>query len=143
MKGVNKMFQNPTNKEISHLLEKAQTIAVIGLSPNENRTSHQISKAMQEAGYKIIPVNPLVDEVLGEKSYNSISEISEHVDIVNVFRRSEFLNDIAKEMVQTDIPVIWTQQGVYDESVAQQLKEHDKTVIMDLCIKVTHAVLIK
>src|SRR5699024_11406684 len=94
----------------------------------------------QEAGYKIIPVNPLVDEVLGEKSYNSISEISEHVDIVNVFRRSEFLNDIAKEMVQTDIPVIWTQQGVYDESVAQQLKEHDKTVIMDLCIKVAHAV---
>ncbi|CJH31401.1 CoA-binding domain-containing protein [Streptococcus pneumoniae] len=94
---------------------------------------------MQDAGYRIIPVNPTVDEVLGEKAVSSLKDIKEHVDIVNVFRRSEFLMDVAKEFVEIDADVFWAQLGVQDEDTYKLLKEKDYTVIMDRCIKVEHA----
>lgn len=137
------MFSNPNNELIGKVLKDAKSIAIVGLSPNESRTSHQIAKAMQDAGYKIIPVNPLVDQVLGEKSYYNLNDIPFKVDIVNVFRRSEFLKDVAKDMIKTDFKVFWAQQGVYNEDAATMLNEHDKIVIMDLCIKVAHSVLVK
>ncbi|WP_102028335.1 CoA-binding protein [Salirhabdus sp. Marseille-P4669] len=135
-------MQNPTNEEIKEVLENAKTIAVVGLSNNPDRTSYQVTKAMQDAGYRIIPVNPTVDEVLGEKAYPSLRDVPESFDIINVFRRSEFLPEIAKEAVQTDANVFWAQQGVENEEAYHYLKEHDVTVIMDTCIKVAHSVLI-
>jgi len=141
-RGGNTMsWQNPSNEKIAAILKEAKTIAVVGLSNNPERTSYQISKAMQAAGYKIIPVNPMVDTVLGEKAYASLTEVDEEIDIINVFRRSEFLPEIAKEALKTDSKVFWAQQGVSNEEAYDLLTENDFTVIMDLCIKVAHAVL--
>ncbi|AGE79451.1 TPA: CoA-binding protein [Bacillus thuringiensis] len=132
-------IENPTRTEIGEVLKKSKTIAVVGLSDKPERTSYMVSKAMQDAGYRIIPVNPTVDEVLGEKAVSSLKDIKEHVDIVNVFRRSEFLMDVAKEFVEIDADVFWAQLGVQDEDTYKFLKEKDYTVIMDRCIKVEHA----
>ncbi|HDR8177407.1 CoA-binding protein [Bacillus cereus] len=132
-------IENPTRAEIGEVLKKSKTIAVVGLSDKPERTSYMVSKAMQDAGYRIIPVNPTVDEVLGEKAVSSLKDIKEHVDIVNVFRRSEFLMDVAKEFVEIDADVFWAQLGVQDEDTYKFLKEKDYTVIMDRCIKVEHA----
>ncbi|AIY77864.1 TPA: CoA-binding protein [Bacillus tropicus] len=132
-------IENPTCTEIGEVLKKSKTIAVVGLSDKPERTSYMVSKAMQDAGYRIIPVNPTVDEVLGEKAVASLKDIKEHVDIVNVFRRSEFLMDVAKEFVEIDADVFWAQLGVQDEDTYKLLKEKDYTVIMDRCIKVEHA----
>lgn len=132
-------IENPTRTEIGEVLKKSKTIAVVGLSDKPERTSYMVSKAMQDAGYRIIPVNPTVDEVLGEKAVSSLKDIKEHVDIVNVFRRSEFLMDVGKEFVEIDADVFWAQLGVQDEDTYKFLKEKDYTVIMDRCIKVEHA----
>ncbi|WP_041100962.1 CoA-binding protein [Bacillus badius] len=133
------MIINPTREEMGKLLKKAKTIAVVGLSDNPERTSYMVSEAMQRAGYKIIPVNPAIDEVLGEQAVASLKEIQEPVDIVNVFRRSEFLPEIAKEFAEIDSEIFWAQLGVANEEAYQFLKEKGKTVIMDRCIKVEHA----
>lgn len=120
-------IENPTRTEIGEVLKKSKTIAVVGLSDKPERTSYMVSKAMQDAGYRIIPVNPTVDEVLGEKAVSSLKDIKEHVDIVNVFRRSEFLMDVAKEFVEIDADVFWAQLGVQDEDTYKLLKE--KTIL--------------
>lgn len=120
-------IENPTRTEIGEVLKKSKTIAVVGLSDKPERTSYMVSKAMQDAGYRIIPVNPTVNEVLGEKAVSSLKDIKEHVDIVNVFRRSEFLMDVAKEFVEIDADVFWAQLGVQDEDTYKLLKE--KTIL--------------
>lgn len=136
-------WNNPSNEEIASILESAKTIAVVGLSDNPERTSYQISEAMQQSGYRIIPVNPTVDTVLGEKAYDSLTDIEDEIDIINVFRRAEFLPDIAKEAMETNCRVFWAQQGIVNEEAYEMLKSADFTVMMDLCIKVVHSVLIK
>jgi uncharacterized protein len=136
-------MQNPSNEHISQILEGAKTIAVVGLSNNPEKTSYQISKIMQENGYRIIPVNPTVDEVLGERAYDSLVDLKESVDIINVFRRPEYLPEIAKEAAQLDCKVFWAQQGITNEEAYHFLDDKGFTVIMDLCIKVAHAVLVK
>lgn len=136
-------WQNPSNETMKEILETAQTIAVVGLSDNPERTSYQISKAMQDSGYKIIPVNPTIKVVLGEKSYPSLTDVKDKVDIINVFRRPGFLPDVAREAAQTDCKVFWAQQGIINEDAFNYLKERNFTVIMDMCIKVVHSVLVK
>ncbi|MFD1413538.1 CoA-binding protein [Oceanobacillus jeddahense] len=136
-------IENPSNEKLKEILENAKTIAVVGLSANPDRTSYQIAKRMQKEGYKIIPVNPTVDEVLGERAYNTLAEVKEPIDIINVFRRPEHLPDVAKDAVQTDCKMFWAQQGIVNEEAYNYLKEHDFEVVMDLCIKVIHAVLLK
>lgn len=133
------MIENPDRKEIGVLLKKAKRIAVVGLSDNPERTSYMVSKAMQDNGYEIIPVNPSVDSVLGVKAVATLKDIEGHVDIVNVFRRSEYVMDLAKEFLEIDADIFWTQLGVIDEEAFQMLKDKDYTVIMDRCIKVEHA----
>ncbi|MGM8216253.1 CoA-binding protein [Bacillaceae bacterium W0354] len=135
-------MQNPSNEKLKQILMNARTIAVVGLSDNPERTSYQIAREMQKLGYKIIPVNPNVEEVLGEKSYRSLSEVKEDIDIINVFRRSEHLMDVAKDALETNCKIFWAQLGVFDEKAYEMLKERGFTVIMDLCIKVVHAVTI-
>ncbi|MEW9502552.1 CoA-binding protein [Jeotgalibacillus marinus] len=133
------VIQNPSRHEIGTILKKSKRIAVIGLSDNPTRTSYGVSKAMQNAGYDIIPVNPMIDEVLGVKAVSSLSEIEGKIDIVNIFRRSEFLPEIAADFLATDVDVFWSQLGVMDESVFEELTKQGRTVIMDRCIKVEHA----
>lgn len=133
------MVENPTLEQLGEILKKAKRIAVVGLSNNPERTSYQVSKAMQDAGYEIIPVNPMIDEALGVKAVPSLKDIEGKVDIVNIFRRSEFLPEIAKEFVEIDADVFWAQQGVVNEEAYQFLKERGYTVIMDRCIKVIHS----
>lgn len=133
---------NPSNDAIKKVLQESRNIAVVGLSDNPARTSYQISKIMQERGYTIIPVNPMVEEVLGEKAYSSLSDVDKPIDIINVFRRSEYLPAIAKEAVETKAKVFWAQLGITNKEAYEYLKKHDFTVIMDTCIKVAHSMLI-
>ncbi|ASS91295.1 MAG: CoA-binding protein [Bacillaceae bacterium] len=132
-------MQNPSLDEIRDILKKSKRIAVVGLSNNPERESYQVSQAMQNAGYEIIPVNPMIDEALGVKAVSSLKEIEGHVDIVNVFRRSEHLLDVAKEFLEIDADVFWAQLGCVNEEAYQLLKEKGYPVIMDMCIKVAHA----
>ncbi|MFC4404474.1 CoA-binding protein [Gracilibacillus xinjiangensis] len=123
------------------ILTETKTIAVVGLSDNTDRTSYQIAQAMQNAGYRIIPVNPTVNQVLGEKAYPTVLDIEEDFELVNVFRKSIYLEDLAVEIAQTKAPYVWMQQGVTSEKACEYLQKHGKSVIMDRCIKVAHAVL--
>lgn len=133
-------IENPSREEIGKILKKAKKIAVVGLSDNPERTSYMVSQAMQAAGYEIIPVNPTADEVLGVKAVKSLKEIEGHIDIVNVFRRSEFLLEVAKEFAEIDADIFWAQLGLENEEAYNLLKEKGYTVIMDRCIKVEHAI---
>lgn len=136
-------FQNPSNEERREILMNAKTIAVVGLSDNPEKSSYMVTKAMQAQGYKIIPVNPAVKEVLGEKAVASLTEIEEPVDIINVYRRSEQIMPVAEEAVRYGkAKVFWLQQGIYNEEAAKLCEENGMTVVMDQCIKVDHAILV-
>ncbi|WP_026671914.1 CoA-binding protein [Alkalihalobacterium bogoriense] len=132
-------IENPSREEIKDILKKAKRIAVVGLSANPDRTSYMVSEAMQNAGYEIIPVNPSVDEVLGVKAVKTLQEIDGHVDIVNVFRKSEHLLEVAKDTVTIKADVYWAQLGLENEEAYAYLQEHGIKTIMDRCIKVEHA----
>lgn len=133
-------IENPSRNEIGAILKKAKRIAVVGLSNNPERTSYLVSEAMQKAGYDIIPVNPTIDEALGVKAVASLKDIDGHVDIVNVFRRSEQLFGVAKEFDEIDANVFWAQLGLENEEAYEFLKNKGYTVIMNRCIKVEHAI---
>ncbi|MDN4595368.1 CoA-binding protein [Polycladomyces subterraneus] len=138
------MHQNPSDAERREILSSARNIAVVGLSDNPERTSYMIAKAMQDAGYRIFPVNPnLSGPVLGEKPYASLLEIDEPIDIVDVFRRSEHVMPVAEEAVKAGAKVLWLQQGIVNEEAADYAKKHGMTVVMDRCIKVDHALLVR
>lgn len=140
------MYSNPPQEKIAQILDEAKTIAVVGLSDKPERTSYQIAQAMQKAGYRIIPVNPMLkDPVLGEKPYASLREIEESIDIVDIFRRSEKVPPVIDDLLQMkEKPkVVWMQQGIINEEAAEKAKEHNIEVIMDRCIKVDHAILLK
>ncbi|BBW96208.1 CoA-binding protein [Geobacillus sp. FSL W8-0032] len=130
---------NPSREEIGAILRKAKRIAVVGLSNNPERESYMVAKAMKDAGYEIIPVNPMIDEWEGIPAVDRLTDIDGHVDIVDVFRRSEHLPELAREFVQIDADVFWAQLGVVNEEAYRFLKEKGYTVIMDRCIKVEHA----
>jgi len=123
---------------ISDVLKKSKTIAVVGLSDNPLRASHGVSAYMQMQGYRIIPVNPNCDCVLGEKSYASLLEVPERIDIVNIFRRSEFVPPIVDQAIQLKVPAIWMQEGVVHEAAAQKARQAGIFVVMDACILKEH-----
>ena len=132
------MFRNPSLDSIRDILHHAKSIAVVGLSDNPLRTSYHISELMQSHGYQIFPVNPMIEAILSEYSYASVLDLPQSVDIINVFRNSEALYGVVEEAIQTDCPVIWAQQGVYDEEAAQLAHTHGKIIIMDLCISIMY-----
>jgi len=137
------MFHNPSDQERAQLLKEAKNIAVVGCSNKPERTSYMIAQALQQAGYRIFPVNPtLTEPVLGEKPYSSLKEIDEPIDIVNVFRRSDQVEPIAREAVEIKAKAIWFQLGVINEQAFQYAKEHGLIAVMDRCIKVDHALLL-
>jgi len=123
---------------IADLLKRAKTIAVVGLSSSPMRASHGVSAYMQAQGYRIIPVNPQEDFVLGEKSYASLLDVPEKVDIVDVFRRSEFVPEIVDQTIQIKAPAIWLQEGVIHEAAAEKARKAGMFVVMDLCILKEH-----
>ena len=130
----------PANEadRITELLKSAKTIAVVGLSDSPLRTSYGVSQYMQSQGYRIIPVNPAITESLGEKAYASLSEVPEKIDIVNVFRRSEFVPDVVEEAIRLGVPAIWMQEGVVHEEAAEKARQAGIFVVMDRCILKEH-----
>jgi predicted CoA-binding protein len=137
------MHANPDTREIRDLLSHARTVAVVGLSDREYRTSHAIASALQGFGYRIFPVNPnLSGQVLGEEPYATVEDIPEQVDIVDVFRRSEKVMPVAEDAVASGAKVLWMQSGVVNEEAAAYAREHGLTVVMDRCIKVDYARLV-
>lgn len=133
-------FENPTRDQIGDILRNAGNIAVVGLSDRTDRTSHMVARAMQSRGYRIIPVNPQAEEILGETCYPSLKDIPEPVDIVNVFRRSEYCADVAREAAEIGAHVLWLQQGIVSEEAAEIAKQNGMIAIMDRCIKVEDAI---
>jgi uncharacterized protein len=127
---------------ITELLRRAKTIAIVGLSCNPMRASHGVSAYMQSHGYRIIPVNPQIEECLGEKAYSSILDIPQDVpdkiDIVNIFRRPEFVEEIVDQAIQLKVPAIWMQEEVIHEQAAAKARQAGIFVVMDLCILKEH-----
>ena len=136
-------IENPHETELKELLSETRTIAVVGLSANESRDSHRVADYLKQNGYRIIPVNPAVETVLGEKSYPDLKSIPETVDVVDVFRRPEHVPEIAAQAVSIGARALWLQLGVRDDESAQRAKEAGLTVIQDACIKVEHSRLMK
>jgi len=121
------------------ILESARTIAVVGLSPDPRRPSHGVARYLQRAGYRIIPVNPNVDEVLGERAYGSLREVSDPIDVVDVFRRSEFVGPIVDDAIAMRVRALWLQDGVIDELAAERARAAGLDVVMDDCMMRRHA----
>ena len=127
---------------IYELFSRMKTIAVVGLSDNPMRPSHGVSAYMQAAGYRIIPVNPQIAEALGEKSYPSLLEIplevAKKIDLVDAFRRPEFVDEIVEQTMQLKIPAIWLQEGVVNERAAEKARKAGMLVVMDRCVLKEH-----
>lgn len=123
---------------ISDILRSCKTIAVVGLSAKRYRPSYGVSEYMQHAGYRIIPVNPEEKEVLGERCYPDLDSVPEAVDIVDIFRRSEYVPEIVEAAIRKHAKVIWMQEGVIHEDAARRAQEAGLVVVMDRCILKDH-----
>jgi len=124
--------------EIGELLKRTKTIAVVGLSDSPLRPSYGVSAYMQSQGYKIIPVNPSIKGSLGEKAVASLAEIEEKIDMVDVFRRSEYVPDLVDEAIRLKVPAIWVQEDVIHEEAAEKARKAGLFVVMDKCILKEH-----
>ena len=127
-------FTNPNPEEICQMLRSIHTIAVVGLSPNPARPSFQVSSAMQKQGYRIVPVRPLVQVILGEPAYADLESLPFKVDLVNVFRTSEQVPAIVESCIQLGVPRLWLQLGVVHEDAARRARDAGLVVVMDRCI---------
>ncbi len=123
---------------IPELLRSARTIAVVGLSGRPTRPSYGVARYMQSRGYRIIPVNPMEAEVLGEKSYARLEDVPERIDIVDIFRRSEFVPAIVDAAIRVGAGAVWMQEGVINETAAENARRAGLTVVMDRCILKEH-----
>jgi uncharacterized protein len=133
------VVSRPSSDVAEKILTEARTIAVVGLSPDPRRPSHGVARYLQRAGYRIIPVNPNVDEVLGERAYPSLREISQPIDVVDVFRRSEFVGPIVDDAIAIKASAVWLQDGVIDEDAAARARASGLDVVMDDCMMRRHA----
>jgi len=124
--------------EIGELLKRTKTIAVVGLSDSPLRPSYGVSAYMQSHGYKIIPVNPSIKGALGEKAVASLAEIEEKIDMVDVFRRSEYVPELVDEAIRLKVPAIWLQEDVIHEEAAEKARRAGLFVVMDKCILKEH-----
>ena len=133
------MIENPDADAIEDLLKSARTIAVVGLSSNSMRPSYGVARYMQGAGYRIIPVNPNEESVLDESAVASLEDIRDKVDIVDVFRRSEFVPEIVESAIAIGAKAVWLQESVIHEQAAKRARDAGLFVAMDLCIFKEHA----
>jgi len=127
-------FSNPGTEEIRQLLREVHTIAIVGLSPNESRPSFGVARGLQRKGYRIIPVRPLVDEVLGEKAYPDLESLPDLPDIVDVFRAPVHVPAIVDSCIRLGIKRLWLQEGVVHEEAAQRAQAAGITVVMNRCM---------
>ena len=132
------MSSSPQPDPIADLLQRSKTIAVVGLSNSPMRPSYGVSAYMQSNGYRIIPVNPKIKDALGETAYASLLDVPEKVDIVNIFRRPEFVEEIVDQAIQLKIPAIWMQEEVINQKGAEKGRKAGIFVIMDRCILKEH-----
>jgi hypothetical protein len=132
------MVKVQASDEIGELLKRIKTIAVVGLSDSPLRPSYGVSAYMQTQGYRIIPVNPRIKGALGEKAVASLAEVRERIDLVDVFRRSEFVPEIVDEAIRLKAPAIWLQEGVVHEEAAEKARRAGIFVVMDRCILKEH-----
>jgi uncharacterized protein len=123
---------------VSELLRSSHTIAVVGLSSKRYRPSYGVAEYMQNAGYRIIPVNPFETEILGETAYAALGEVPEHIDIVDIFRRSEFVPELVDTAIRIGAGAIWMQEGVVHEAAAAKARAAGLEVVMDRCILKDH-----
>ncbi len=129
---------NSSSDGITELLKKARTIAVVGLSPSPLRPSYGVAAYMQSHGYRIIPVNPQINGALGEKAYATLREVPENIDVIDVFRRPQFVPDVVEQAIALKIPAIWMQEGVIHEAAAEKARQAGIFVVMDRCILKEH-----
>lgn len=129
-----------TDAQLREVLGRSKTIAVVGLSDKPERDSNEVARYLQSQGYRVVPVNPMLSEVLGEKAYPSLSAIPPdiHVDIVDVFRRSDQVPPVVDEAIARKAPVVWMQLGVEHAVAAAKARAAGLTVFEDLCIMVQH-----
>ena len=132
---------NPSDAELKQLLTDATTIAMVGASSNPDKASYGIMQKLQSVGYRVIPVNPRETEILGERSYPSLADVPEHIDVVDVFRRAEDTPGIADEAVKIGAKTLWLQTGIVSEDAAARAVAGGLTVVMDACIGATHSLL--
>jgi len=123
---------------ICDIIQRYRTAAIVALSPKPERESHQVARFLQRQGYSIIPVNPGQKEILGERCYPSLNHISQPVEMVNVFRRSDAVPPIAEEAIQIGARVFWMQLGIRNDGAAEKLRTAGMTVVMDRCIKIDY-----
>ncbi len=131
-------FENPSTEAIRALLEGVRTVAVVGLSPRPARPSHDVAAALQRFGYRIVPVNPEVDEVLGERAWPDLESVPGPVDLVDVFRAPEHVAGIVDASIRLGVPALWLQDGVVDVSAARRARDAGILVVMDRCIYRDH-----
>lgn len=127
-------FENPGVEERCALLKRVRTLAVVGLSPNPTRPSYGVSQAMQGFGYTIVPVHPLAREILGARAYPRLGDIPVTIDLVNVFRRAEFIDGVVEECLALGLKNLWIQEGIINEPAAMRAVEGGMMVVMDRCI---------
>ena len=132
------MSDNTDINTLRRILKESKTLAIVGLSANWYRPSFFAAKYMQEHGYRIIPVNPAYEEVLGEKCYPSLKDIPEEIDMVDCFRKSEDIEPIAKQAIEIGAKVLWMQLGVTNEKAANMAREAGLEVVQDRCVKIEH-----
>ena len=127
-------FSNPDDATLRALFARIQTIAVVGLSPQSARPSYRVAQAMQRYGFRIVPVRPLVDSVLGETAYADLADIPFQVDLVNVFRAAEHVPAIVEQCLALHLPSIWIQEGIVHDAAAHLAQTGGMTVVMDRCL---------
>ena len=134
------MFTNPSSEQIAQLLRSARIIAVVGLSPDSTRPSHGVARALQRFGYRIVPVTPAAEVILGEQAVPDLAHLpdvlgpGEHVDIVDVFRRPEHVAGIVGECIRLRLPALWLQDGVIDEAAAERAHDTGIFTVMNRCL---------
>jgi uncharacterized protein len=132
------MASFPQTDPVTKLLRRARVIAVVGLSDNPLRPSYGVSAYMQSHGYRIIPVNPQIESCLGEKAYASLRAVPEKIDIVNIFRRPQFVEEIVDQAIELQVPAVWMQEEVIHQKAAERARAAGMFVVMDLCILKEH-----
>ena len=130
------------DKEMKEILLSIKTIASVGISSNPEKESYEVVAYLKDQGYRIIPVNPTATEILGEKTYPSLSDIPDKVDVVQVFRKPEDVPPVVEEAIKIGAKVVWMQAGIVNEDAAQKAREAGLQVVMDACMRATHRRLI-
>jgi uncharacterized protein len=124
--------------DLERILREAKTVAVVGLSPKPDRPSFRVASYLQREGYRVIPVNPAVEEVLGERSYPNLQAVPDKIDVVDIFRRSEEVPPIVDEAIEVSAPVVWMQEGVINEDAAARAEQAGLKVVMNRCMQKEH-----